>query len=274
MFWFDADDDGFGDPASTPVSACRAPDGHVDNDDDCADDDSSVSPGATETWYDGVDQDCDGLSDYDQDLDGVDAADQGGMDCDDEDATVYPGAVELDDGVDNDCDTYRDEDVVRPGDLVITEVFVEPVSGTPGDGEWLELINVSSTHADLALVRIEVDGVGALLSETSLPMPPQAVWMVCANPSPAANGGVDPCGSVLALPTGARSFVLEGPEGVVDEVDARGWSFTPGRSLELGDAHLDADDNDVESAWCPAVSLFGDAAGDRGTPGSFLPPCP
>ena len=34
---------------------------------DCDDGDGSVSPAGTETWYDGIDGDCDGASDYDQD---------------------------------------------------------------------------------------------------------------------------------------------------------------------------------------------------------------
>ena len=41
----------------------------------------------------------------DADGDGFVSAD----DCDDADNTTYPGAVELDDGVDNDCDAYVDE---------------------------------------------------------------------------------------------------------------------------------------------------------------------
>lgn len=71
---------------------------------DCDDQDPAANPAATETWYDGLDQDCDGGSDYDADGDGVDAA-AWGEDCDDSDATRYGGATETcDDGVDQDCD--------------------------------------------------------------------------------------------------------------------------------------------------------------------------
>jgi hypothetical protein len=64
-----------------------------------------VNPGAVEIWYDGVDQNCDGASDYDQDGDGHDSDVHGGDDCDDSDDTVHPGATEIfDDGIDQDCD--------------------------------------------------------------------------------------------------------------------------------------------------------------------------
>jgi len=273
-FWFDGDDDGFGDPEATPVSACRAPAAHAGNADDCDDDDPDVSPAASERWYDGFDEDCDGHSDYDQDFDGVDALEHGGEDCDDEVGTVYPGADELDDGIDNDCDSFRDEDIIRPGDLVITELFVEPITGIPGQAEWVEIVNTSGTHADLSLVRFDADGANIFLSDVPEPLPPSGVWLVCSNVSEAANGGVEACGTELAIPTASRSFVLLGPDDTIDAVDASGWAFTPGRALELGEAQLDSGLNDDEASWCPAVSLFGDASGDRGTPGVHLPPCP
>ncbi len=273
-FWFDGDDDGFGDAEASPVSACRAPVAHTDNDDDCDDDDPDVSPAASERWYDGFDEDCDGHSDYDQDFDGFDALAHGGLDCDDEAGTVYPDATELDDGLDNDCDSFRDEDIIRPGDLVITELFVDPLTGTPTEAEWVELVNTSTTHADLALVRFDVHGANTFLSEEPKPLPPSGVWLVCSNASEAANGGVENCGTELTIPTAARGFALLGPDDIIDDVDATGWTFTPGRALELGETQLDSDLNDDETSWCPAVSLFGDAAGDRGTPGVHLPPCP
>jgi len=99
---------------------------------DCDDGDASVNPGATEVC-DGVDNDCDGSIDEagatggstwyaDADGDGYgDAAASttacsqpsgyvaDGTDCDDGDATAYPGATEVCDGLDNDCDGSIDE---------------------------------------------------------------------------------------------------------------------------------------------------------------------
>lgn len=70
---------------------------------DCDDEAVAIFPGATDAWYDGIDSDCRGDDDYDQDLDGVAVAGRG-EDCDDEAPDVYPGAREtLGDGVDSDC---------------------------------------------------------------------------------------------------------------------------------------------------------------------------
>ncbi len=100
-FYGDADGDGYGDAGDT-TEACEQPAGTATNGDDCDDDDAGVHPGAAETPYDGVDNDCDaGTPDDDLDGDGFGIAD----DCDDGDDAVHPAAVEVcGDGIDNDCD--------------------------------------------------------------------------------------------------------------------------------------------------------------------------
>ena len=72
-YYPDSDGDGYG-AIGTSASFCDAPTGFGLGADDCNDSDGTINPGATETWYDGVDQDCDGNSDYDQDGDGYDSA--------------------------------------------------------------------------------------------------------------------------------------------------------------------------------------------------------
>ncbi|MCB9683572.1 MAG: putative metal-binding motif-containing protein [Alphaproteobacteria bacterium] len=126
----DADDDGYGDP-DRPLGRSCEPIGATTGD-DCDDGDRLVHPRAREVCN-GVDDDCDGLTDEDvlpewwADADGdtfggealgpacesprPGAVHRGG-DCDDARARVYDGAPEHCDGTDEDCDGLVDEDVV------------------------------------------------------------------------------------------------------------------------------------------------------------------
>jgi Putative metal-binding motif/Abnormal spindle-like microcephaly-assoc'd, ASPM-SPD-2-Hydin len=82
-------------------------DGATELQGDCNDGDAAVNPSATEDIGNGIDDDCDGVTDrgaLDRDGDGYDTGD-----CDDNNATVFPTATEQPDGLDNDCDGIVDE---------------------------------------------------------------------------------------------------------------------------------------------------------------------
>jgi len=114
--WYpDGDLDGYGDPLGMTVNDCAPVDGYAAASDDCNDADPTVHPNATELCN-GIDEDCDTvvpLDEFDDDGDGYSectwvgssATITGGDDCDDTDATSHPGATEICDGADNDCDT-------------------------------------------------------------------------------------------------------------------------------------------------------------------------
>ncbi len=137
--WYrDADADGYGNPDDTTL-ACIPPDGYTDDTSDCDDDDESINLEGSEICN-GVDDDCDGLLDDDDDsidwstattwymdADGDGWADprttthsceapegwlEGSLasDCDDEDAAINPDATEVCDDADNDCDGDVDDE--------------------------------------------------------------------------------------------------------------------------------------------------------------------
>jgi len=162
--WYaDGDGDGYGSTSST--TACEQPSGYADNADDCDDGDASASPGEAEVC-DEVDNDCDGDTDedltttfyLDADADGYGDPDSSvdacsapstkspawvtdSTDCDDLSASSNPGASEVCDGEDNDCDAVIDNGVLGSGASCAAESCAEILDedSTASDGDyWLD----------------------------------------------------------------------------------------------------------------------------------------
>lgn len=131
-YYVDLDHDGFGD-LSDSILSCVMLEGFVMNHTDCNDLDTLINPAVTETCN-GIDDDCNGTSDdvltyyyLDNDSDGFAGSPEliatcnipSGYstiqeDCDDEQPFVFPGAMDVCNGIDDNCNAVIDENQLDP----------------------------------------------------------------------------------------------------------------------------------------------------------------
>ena len=131
VYYTDADGDGYGDP-ETEAFACEPAADQVSDNTDCDDGDAANYPGGVEVC-DELDNNCDGLVDegtlstFYADVDNDGWGDLGSVtegcvlppgyaevpgDCEPTDGSIYPGAPEVCDGLDQDCDGVADNGVL------------------------------------------------------------------------------------------------------------------------------------------------------------------
>lgn len=129
-YFLDADGDGYGNPNNSTV-ACTPPNGYVSNNLDCNDANAAIKPGAVEICNN-VDDNCDGQTDegvkltFYADADGDTYGNaavttlaciapsgyvSNNTDCNDNNASVKPGATEVCNNIDDNCNAQTDEGV-------------------------------------------------------------------------------------------------------------------------------------------------------------------
>ena len=180
IFYADIDADGYGD-ANNFQLFCELPAGFVQNDQDCDDTNDTVYPDAPELC-DGLDNNCDLVSDdgvtltlyLDEDGDGFGTdstaiesctvlenyVSQGG-DCDDINSLIFPGASEVCDGEDNDCDGDVDSTAVDQ-----IQFYVD--SDGDGFGDLSQLITSCSQPSNAVTDSTDCDDQNAAIHPNAI----------------------------------------------------------------------------------------------------------
>ena len=240
--------------------------------DDCDDLDPNINPGEPEVWYDGVDDDCDG-NDDDQDGDGWILED----DCDDTSVLVNNGALEIRDGVDNDCDSLCDEGVMTAGELVITEIMKDPTGAlVDASAEWFEVYNASTHLITMCGWTISDAGTDTHTMTSDVEVLPGAYALFMRSSNRASNGGLTAdytYGSDIQMGNSGDEIILTNDGVVIDRVDyTTSFPSVAGYSLTLKSSAFDSVSNNTASNWCKATSSY--YAGNYGTPGAANDACP
>ena len=80
--------------------------------------------------------------------------------------------------------------IINPGDLVITEIMLNPSAVPDADGEWFEVYNATDHPIDMLGLTISDDGFDSHVIGESLIVPSDGFVVLGNNIDQATNGGI------------------------------------------------------------------------------------
>jgi len=272
-FWADTDHDGYGDPFNT-IDACFVSAGIVQNALDCDDTNIDVRPFAVEQWYDGRDQNCDSLDDFDQDGDGfyptvyqdaylayIQRTGRTALkvgDCDDTQSDVNPFGEEICNNRDDDCNGLRDDGLPQRYYDADQDGFGDPRIHTCATGPlWAEdgsdCDDTNKARYPGVAITVCGDGVDDDCDSYDEPCSPISCF---------ADLDQDGHGDALAIIDDPR--LCGGPKTAFlasDCDDTMLWRNP--EAVELCGDQVDNDCNGVADDGCPVYLCWADADGDH-----------
>jgi hypothetical protein len=167
----------------------------------------------------------------------------------------------------------------EPGEMIFSELMINPDGVADEIGEWVELYNTGERWLDIGGYSFHDDDTDQYTLQGTIRVPPLGYVVLCANLDPQINGGVHCDGwfnrqvsGGLALANVPDEVVLTRPDGVdIDELRYADAWVASGASIALDPGKMTAADNDDFANWCFQTSALPD--GDMGTPQAENDPC-
>jgi hypothetical protein len=169
----------------------------------------------------------------------------------------------------------------EPGDLVFSELMINPEVVDDELGEWVELYNTAGHPIDVTGYAFHDLDYDSWELTGPFVVPAHGYFVMCAETATDLNGGV-PCdgwfqrvslGGGLALANSPDEVVLTRPDGVeIDRLEYDETWFTNGVAMGVDPLELDASVNDDPAVWCDQETVIA-LGGEPGTPGEPNDPC-
>jgi hypothetical protein len=181
----------------------------------------------------------------------------------------------------------RDDECVAPqkpapGEVIIVELMIDPVTLSDNFAEWIEVLNVSASAVDLTGCRLLDLGVNVddHLIDPGAPLVllPGELMLLGKSMSATDNGAIPieyAYGEFgVSLTNTGDDLILRCDDVDVDQVgwSPDAWPYDTGVAMQLDPAMQRGGANDAATAWCAATNVY--SAGNTGTPGAANTPCP
>lgn len=162
------------------------------------------------------------------------------------------------------------------GDLVITEMMINPKAVSDDAGEWFEIRNTTGHSIALTGLQVTDEGSDGFVVESEIQVGPGKHFVFGRVAEIGLNGGVgvDHLWTQFELANTEDEIVLTFDGVLLDRVAWNAdWTIPEGASLSLPPEQQTPETNNNPTDWCAANTPILSEAGDMGTPGAINLDC-